>query len=122
VPNDTVQVKVQDGWVTLTGKLEWQFQRQEAEGAVKRLAGVVGITNKIEVVPQVSASDVKTRIEAALKRTAVIEAASIRVAVLGDGKVELEGKVRDWAERNAVERAAWSAPGVRMVEDHLRLD
>lgn len=119
VPDNLVQVKVQKGWVTLTGKLEWQFQRTEAEDVVRRLAGVKGVTNNIELAPQVSVTDVKKRIEDALKRTAAVEAAAIHVNVLGNGKIGLEGKVHDWAERNAAERAAWSAPGVRMVEDHL---
>lgn len=119
VPNDAVQVKVQKGWVTLTGKLEWQFQRTEAEDAVRRLAGVIGVTNSIELTPQVSVTDVKKRIEDALKRAAAVEAAAIHVNVLDSGKIKLEGKVHNWAERNAAERAAWSAPGVRAVEDHL---
>lgn len=119
VPDNLVQVKVQKGWVTLTGKLEWQFQRTEAEDVVRRLAGVKGVTNNIELAPPVSVTDVKKRIEDALKRTAAVEAAAIHVNVLGNGKIGLEGKVHDWAERNAAERAAWSAPGVRMVEDHL---
>jgi osmotically-inducible protein OsmY len=121
VPDDAVQVKVQKGWVTLTGKLEWQFQRTEAEDAVRRLAGVMGVTNNIELSPNVSVSDVKKRIEDALKRSAVVEAAGIKVNVLDNGKIKLEGKVHDWTERNAAERAAWSAPGVRMVEDRLTL-
>lgn len=119
VPKDAVQVQVQSGWVTLTGKVEWQFQRQEAHDAVRRLAGVTGITNRIELVPHVSATDVKTRIDAALKRTAEVEAARIRVDVQEGGKVKLQGKVHDWTERGAVERAAWSAPGVREVQDEL---
>jgi len=84
---------------------------------VRRLAGVKGITNRIEVTPHVSATDVKIRIDKALKRTAEVEASRIRVDVLDGGKVKLQGKIHDWAERAAVERAAWSAPGVSEVED-----
>jgi len=119
VPDDAVQVKVQDGWVTLTGRLQWQFQRQEAENAVRKLSGIVGVTNRIELIPQVSSADVKTRIENALKRNAEIEAGAIRVQVSGEGEVRLEGQVHDFSERTAVERAAWSAPGVRKVDDQL---
>lgn len=118
VPKDSVQVKVQQGWVTLTGKVGWNFQRTAANDAVRNLAGVVGVSNNIEVKPRASASDVKTRIEAALKRNAEVEAQAIRVDVLND-KVILKGKVNAWVERSAAERAAWSAPGVREVEDQL---
>ena len=117
VPENAVQVAVQKGWVTLTGKVEWQFQRQEAFDGARRLAGVKGITNRIEVTPHVSATDVKIRIDNALKRTAEVEASRIRVDVLDGGKVKLQGKIHDWAERAAVERAAWSAPGVCEVQD-----
>lgn len=119
VPVGAVQVKVQKGWVTLTGKLEWQFQRSEAEEAVKRLGGVTGVTNSIELTPHISVMDIKERIEGALKRHAAIEADAIRVKILANGKIGLEGTVHGWSERAAVERAAWSAPGVRAVEDNL---
>ncbi len=119
VPDNAVQVQVQKGWVTLSGKVEWQFQRQEAYDAMRRLAGVTGISNKIEVSPKVSATDVKKRIDDALRRTAAIEASHIHVDVLDGGKVKIKGQVHDWTERAAVERAAWSAPGVREVQDLL---
>ena len=115
VPQDAVQIKVQDGWVTLTGKVDWQYQRTAAENAVSGLAGVKGFRNNIEVRPNATTADVKKRIEDALKRNAEVEANAIRVEVR-DGKVTLEGKVNAWAERRAAERAAWSAPGVRSVE------
>lgn len=119
VPDDAVQVKVQLGWVTLTGDVDWQYQKAAAAEAVQDLAGVVGVINQIQIKPRASASDVKKRIEEALKRNAEIEAQAIRVDVLGDGKVRLDGKVRAWSERNAAERAAWSAPGVTTVEDRI---
>lgn len=121
VPYASVQVKVQDGWVTLLGEVDWQFQRVAAESGIRRLSGVAGVLNEIKLRPSVSPSDVKRTIEEALKRSAEVEAASIRVSSLGNGKVALEGKVRDWGERDAVKRAAWSTAGVKSVEDRLQI-
>ena len=119
VPAGAVQVKIQDGWVTLTGKVDWQYQKAAAADAVRDLSGVVGVLNQIQINPRASASDVKKRIEDALKRNAEIEAQAIRVNVLDGGKVTLEGRVQAWAERRAAERAAWSAPGVSAVDDRI---
>jgi osmotically-inducible protein OsmY len=121
VPSSAVQVKVQSGWVTLTGKVEWFYQKNAAAHAVRDLAGVVGVTNQIEIRQQASATDVKKRIEDALKRYAEVEAQAIRVDVLDGGKVRLDGKVHAWSERSAAERAAWSAPGVTTVEDRIAI-
>ncbi|HWU49644.1 MAG TPA: BON domain-containing protein [Asticcacaulis sp.] len=115
---DTIKVKVQDGWVTLSGQVNWQFQRVNAENAVRKLSGVAGLTNQITVRPSVSAADIKTRIEDALKRNAALEAENIRVQVAG-GQVSLEGRVHAWSERYAAEQAAWSAQGVTTVNDRL---
>lgn len=120
IPKNTVQVKVLDGWVTLNGRVGWQYQREEAYRAIRRLAGVAGITNSIEVMPKASVPDVRAKIMAALKRNAELEADAIKVTVK-DAKVILEGKVNAWYERQLAENAAWSAPGVRAVEDHLTL-
>ncbi|RUX28867.1 BON domain-containing protein [Mesorhizobium sp. M7A.F.Ca.US.011.01.1.1] len=120
IPRDKVQVKVRDGWITLTGKLEWQYQKNAAADAVRGLAGVVGVANQIEISPRASVPDIKKRIENALKRDAETEAQAIRVNVL-DGKVTLDGKVRAWSERQAAERAAWSSPGVRTVDDRISI-
>ncbi|ONF50195.1 BON domain-containing protein [Methylobacterium radiotolerans] len=120
VPRGAVQVKVQNGWVTLSGKVEWQYQREEAYGSIKRLAGVAGIINNIEVTPNASVPDVRARIMAALKRNAELEADAIKVTVK-DARVVLKGKVNAWHERRLAESAAWSAPGVHAVEDHLTL-
>lgn len=119
IPDSAVQVKVQKGWVTLSGKVEWQYQRAAAADAVRDLAGVVGVTNQIEIKHRVLELDVKKRIEDALKRNAAVEARSIKVAVLDGGKVRLEGHVHAWSERRAAELAAWSAAGVHAVEDRL---
>lgn len=118
VPDGTVQVKVQNGWVTLTGKVEWNYQKVAAVEAVKGLAGVAGLVNEIEVKPHASTQDVQKRIEDALKRNAEVEAKAIKVKVVDD-KVTLEGRVEAWSERRAAERAAWSAPGVRIVDDRI---
>jgi len=120
VPVDAVMVKVQKGWVTLTGNVEWQYQRTAAESAIRRLSGVIGVTNLIEVKPRIQPQNIKAKIMEALKRNAELEADSIRVTVKDD-KVTLEGRVRAWFERGIAERAAWSAPGVKSVEDRLSI-
>ncbi len=120
IPKDAVQVKVQKGWITLNGRVEWQYQKNAAADAVRDLSGVVGVSNMIEVAPRPSSMDVKKRIEDAFRREADIEAHAINVYV-ADGKVTLQGKVKTWSERQAAEHAAWSAPGVRLVEDRLSI-
>jgi osmotically-inducible protein OsmY len=120
VPPDSVVVKVQGGWVTLSGQVEWNYQRSAAEAELRRLSGVAGVLNKITIKPRLQAPDVKRRIEDALKRSAEVQAQKISVSVK-DGTVALDGYVHDWQERSAVERAAWSAPGVLHVEDRLRI-
>ncbi|BAP43393.1 BON domain-containing protein [Pseudomonas sp. 21LCFQ02] len=113
---DRIQIEVQQGWVTLEGEVDWQYQRQAAEDAVQKLAGVVGINNLLVVTPKITADDVKSRIEAALARNAELDTNKIRVVV--DGKaVKLEGHVRHWRERSACEQAAWGVPGVSRVEN-----
>jgi len=120
VPRKAVQVKFQTGWVTLTGQVDWQYQKEEAYRSIKRLAGVAGIINNVAVTPRASVPDVRAKILAALKRNAELEADAIQVTVT-DARVVLEGKVNAWHERRLAENAAWSAPGVRAVEDHLTL-
>lgn len=121
IPNGAVLVKVQKGWVTLTGRVEWHYQKTAAANAVRDLSGVVGVSNQIEIAQHATVVDVKKRIEDALKRYSEVEAQAIRINVLDGGKVRLEGKVHAWSVRSAAERAAWSAPGVVNVEDHIAI-
>ena len=121
VPRERLQVTVRDGWVTLEGSVDWQYQKRAAEDAVFLLAGVRGVMNSITVAPkQVRPGDVKNMIEAALRRNAELDAQKIEVQAT-EGKVTLTGIVRSWAERQDAVNAAWSAPGVRDVVDQIRI-
>ena len=111
-------VKVEKGWVTLTGEVDWQYQKQSATAAIRRLAGVTGVSNLIAIRPHVTPGDVQDRISKAYKRNAELESAGIRVSVEG-GKVSLSGKVRAWDDRRAAENAAWAIPSVTQVVDNL---
>ena len=118
VPADKVILAVNNGWITLKGELDWNYERESAARVVRDLLGVRGVVNDIKVRPRVSVSDVAAKIEAALKRSAEIDARRIHVGAT-DGKIVLSGNVRSWAERREAERAAWSAPGVKQVDDQL---
>ncbi len=120
VPHDRIQVKVQQGWITLTGDVDWFYQKQSAENAVRKLTGLTGVNNLIAIKGGIQPHDVKQRIEDALRRHAEVEAKSIRVSV-AEGKVTLEGTVRAWHERQIAEQAAWAARGVKDVDDRLKV-
>ena len=119
VPDRAIQVLVRNGWVTLTGDVDWYFQKQSAEDDIRKLSGVRGIINNIVIKPHVDAIDVKKKIEDALRRRLEGEVKGIRITVQDGNKVLLEGFVDSWNERQAVEVAAWSAPGVKAVDDRL---
>ena len=120
VPGHSVKVTVEGGWVSLSGEVSWQYQRKAAETAVRKLCGVVGVTNNVAIKRQPPPADINQRIEWALKRSAGLDSRSIQVAV-ADGTVTLEGTVDSCAARDHAERAVWAAPGVIDVRDNLRV-
>jgi len=121
VPQDRIKVSVEKGRITLKGEVEKQFQREIALQVVLHLAGVTGVSNQIVLKPEVEPSEVKTKIEAAFQRSAVVEAKRITVKAEG-GKVILTGTVRTWVEYHNAERAAWAAPGVREIRNLLKIE
>lgn len=121
IPPNKVQATVAKGWVTLKGQVEWQYQREEAENVVRRLAGVRGVTNLIVVKPRVKPEELKKKIEDALVRDAQIDADRIKVEIVGT-KAILKGAVRAWAEKKEAERVAWSAPGITEVDNQISLE
>ena len=113
-----IKVVVENGWITLSGELDWDYQRKAAERAVRGLMGVVGISNQIVLKPAAVLTPVRSEIEAALKRRIHSDARHIAVEVDGTD-VTLSGTVHSWSERDAARSSAWSTPGVRNVSDSL---
>src|ERR1700730_6984697 len=115
---EQIKAVVKDGWVTLEGEVEWQYEQQAAETAVRRLEGVKGISNLIEIKPRVKPYDIKRKIQEAILRNAEVDANQIIIETNGS-VVILKGTARAWVEREEAERVAWRAPGVTKVEDHI---
>jgi osmotically-inducible protein OsmY len=115
---DRIKIIVKNGWVYLEGSAEWQYQKTTAEIAVRKVKGVKGVTNSIELKPQLQPSELQRKIMEAFKRNAEVDANRITVEAKGS-EVILKGTVRSWIEREEAERVAWSAPGVTKVEDRI---
>jgi len=118
ISSEHIRIIVKNGWVTLEGHVEWQYQRSTAETAVRRIKGVKGVTNLIQLRPRAEPSDIKRKIQEAFKRSAEVDANRIQIEANG-GEVILKGTVRSWIEREEAERVAWSAPGVTNVVDRI---
>ena len=118
VPHQQITLRVEDGWITLEGSVDWAFQRDAASRAVQNLIGVRGVTNLITIKRKVETTEIKRRIADAFKRNAELEAQSLRVDTT-DGKVRLQGKVHSWQQHDEATHVVWSAPGVMDLEDHL---
>lgn len=120
VPRNAIKLTVNNGRVTLSGNVSWQFERKAAEDQVRKLSGVKGVINNIRMTPSISPADIKVRIENAFRRNAEFEADAVVVSVDG-GTVGLDGVIHDWAERDAAERAVWSVAGVTDVRNRLTI-
>ena len=118
VPSGKIKPMVEGGWITLSGEVEWEYQRKAAEYAVHNLLGVVGVSNTVKITPKVRPADIEKRLYDALERQAAREAGRIQIVVNGS-EVTLRGKVHSWAEFDAVQGSAWSAPGVTSVLNEL---
>jgi osmotically-inducible protein OsmY len=119
--SQNIKVTVREAWITLEGDVDWDFQRRSAEAAVRNVKGAKGVINLIRIKERVSATDVKEKIEEALKRSAEVDASRITVMTNG-GSVTLRGRVRSWAEKEQAEKAAWRAPGVFEVKNEIQVD
>jgi len=120
LPPDRIKVKVESGWVTLDGQLDWHYQKRLTEDAVEGLAGVRGVTNNTTIKPTMTATQVKSKIENSFKRQAMLDARDVQVEVQGS-KVILRGSVPTWRERSESEQAAWAAPGVSEVRNEIAI-
>jgi osmotically-inducible protein OsmY len=119
-PSEAIQLMVEDGWITLTGTVEWHYQKQAATDALRDLIGVTGVSDQISISPKVLSTVVKADIEAALKRRSTSDAQEIHVEVQG-ADVTLSGTVHSWAERELARHSAWGTKGVRQVVDNMAM-
>lgn len=117
-PNDAVMVKVEGGWVTLTGEVEWHYQKDAAEREIRNLLGVVGVSNQITVKAHLDTAHLQDDIQRALHRTSYFQPDQVHVSSQG-GRIKLTGTVRSWQERRTAESTAWAAPGATAVENDL---
>ena len=115
---EKIRVIVKSGWITLEGEAEWNYQRDRAETAIRRVRGVKGVTNHIMLKPRVAPMEIKRKIEDALRRAAELDASRITVEAVGS-EIILRGSVRSWAEREEAAEAAWRAPGVAKVDNRI---
>jgi osmotically-inducible protein OsmY len=115
-----VRVVVKQGWISLEGEVEWNFERERAERAVRPIKGVRGVGNMIRIKPKAQPDEIKKKIEEAFRRSAELAADRIEVEANGP-EVVLKGTVHSWAERQEAARAAWSAPGVMRVDNRIAI-
>ncbi|HZC38816.1 MAG TPA: BON domain-containing protein [Sphingomicrobium sp.] len=119
--SENIKVTVRQAWITLEGDVDWDFQRRSAEAAVRNVKGVKGVVNLVRIKSTVSPTDVRKKIEEALRRSAEVDANHI--TVVADGStVTLRGRVRSWTEKEEAAKAAWRAPGVYEVKNEIRVD
>jgi osmotically-inducible protein OsmY len=118
VPSDAIEIRVENGWITLNGEVDWRFQKEAAAQAVRTLIGVIGVSNQIEIKPTVNADDVGQNITRALHRSWFYDPNMIKVSAQG-GTIRLTGQVTTWNARDLAGKTAWSAPGATSVENEI---
>lgn len=118
IPKDHIKIVAQNGWITLEGSVEWQYQRMAAEDTVRTIRGIKGISNKISIHAEGLKADIKDKIRSALVRNAQLDSNQIVIDVSGN-KAILSGHVRSWSEKHQAEAATWAAPGIAAVENNI---
>jgi osmotically-inducible protein OsmY len=120
IPRDAVKVKVEKGWITITGEVDWHYQTQAAEQDVRGLYGVVGVSNQTSIKPRINVSNLSDDITHALHRSVFFDPKEVTVTAQG-GKVRLTGKVHSWHDRQVAAMTAWAAPGATAVENDINI-
>ena len=118
IPKDRLKIIAQNGWITLEGSVDWQYQRMAAEDTVRTIRGIKGISNKISIQAEGLKADIKDKIRGALVRNAQLDSTQIDIDISGN-KATLSGHVRSWSEKHQAEAATWSAPGIAAVENNI---